>query len=162
MIESQHQPSNTSERDFLANRAADAKQAIVRNLGDMKETLMKMADVRSRAAQHPWIVTGSAAATGVVAGMLLTRSRGTSNRSGSETASSSLAEMPTARRERVSPRTTRSFLFSIGGTALAAFLRPLLQSWFASAAAAQSDSPSDAPSSRDPGDAVASEVSGVD
>ncbi len=161
MTESQHLSPSTSECGFLADRAADAKTAIGRKLCDMKETLTKMAGVRSCAAHHPWILTGSAVAAGVVVGAVLTRSARKRIRRTRKTPSGSAAEAPPARREQETPRTTRPFLFSIAGTVLAAVLQPLLQSWFAPAVAAQGESPGDPPSSRDSAGAVVPE-SGVD
>ncbi len=161
MTESQHLSSSTSERAFLEDRAADARTAIGRKLRDMKETLTKMAGVRSCAARHPWILTGSAVAVGVVAGAMLTPCARRRIRRKRKRPSGSAAEAPPARREQEMPRTTKSFLFSTAGTVLAAVLRPLLQSWFASAVAAQGASRGDPPSSRDSRGAVVSE-SGVD
>ena len=159
--ESQHLSSSTSEHGFLADRAADARTAIGRNLCDMKETLTKMAGVRTCAARHPWILTGSAVAAGVVVGAVLTPSARKRIRRTRKTPSGSAAEAPPACREQETPRTTKSFLFSIAGTVLAAVLRPLLQSWFAPAVAAQGESRGDSPSSHDSAGAVVSE-SGVD
>ena len=153
--------SSTSEREFLADRAADARTAIGRNLCDMKETVTEMAGVRSCAARHPWVLTGSAVAAGVVVGAVLTRSARRRIQEARETPSGSAGEARPARRGREAPRTTKSFLFSIAGTVLAAVLQPLLQSWFAPPAAAQNESRGDAPLCRGPDGAEASE-SGVD
>jgi hypothetical protein len=153
--------SRTSECDFLADRAADAKTAIGRELCDMKETLTDMVGVRSCAARHPWILTGSAVAAGVVVGAVLTRSARRRIRNTPKTPSGSAAEAPPACREREAPRTTKSFLFSIAGTVLAAALQPLLQSWFAPPVAAQGESPGDPPSSCDSAGAAVPE-SGAD
>jgi hypothetical protein len=162
MTESRHLSSSTSERDFLEDRAADARTAIGRKVCDMKETLTKMADVRSCAARHPWILTGSAVVAGVVAGAVLTPSARKRIRRTRKTPPGSAAEAPPARREQEeTPRTTKSFLFSIAGTILAAVLQPLLQSWFAPAVAVQGGSPGDPPSSLDSPGVVVSE-SGVD
>lgn len=159
--ESQPLSSSTSECGFLADRAADARTAIGRKLCDMKETLTKMAGARSYAARHPWILTGSAVAAGVVAGAVLTPSARKRIRRTRKTPSRSAAEVPPACREQETPRRTKSFLFSIAGTVLAAVLQPVLQSWFAPAVAAQGESRGDPPSSRDSAGALVSE-SGVD
>jgi len=161
VTESQPRSPRVSECRYLADRAADARTAIGRTLCDMKETLTMMAGVRSCAARHPWILTGSAVAAGVVAGAVLTPSARKRIRRTRKTPSGSAAEVPPARREQETPRTTRSFLFSIAGTVLAAVLQPLLQSWFAPALAAPGESRSDPPSSRDSAGAVVSE-GGVD
>jgi hypothetical protein len=159
--ESQPLSSSTSECGFLADRAADARTAIGRKLCDMKETLTKMAGVRSCAARHPWILTGSAVAAGVVAGAVLTPAARKGIRRTQQAPSSAATEAPPTHREQERPRTARSLLFSIAGTVLAAVLQPLVQSWFAPPAAAQGDSRDDRPSSRDSADGFVSE-SGVD
>jgi hypothetical protein len=150
-----------SEHDFLAERAADAKTAIGRKLCDMQETLTTMAGVRACAARHPWILTGSAVAAGVVVGAVLTPAARQRIRRTEQTAPGSAAEAPPAGREQDSPRTTKSLLFSIAGTVLAAVLQPLLQSWLAPRDAAQGEAGGDPPSSGDSAAAVVSE-SGVD
>ena len=159
--ESQHVSSSTDEPGFLADRAADAKMAIGHRLCDMKETLTKMAGVRSCAAQHPWILIGSAVAAGVVAGAVLTPSARKRIRRTRKTPSGSAAETPPVPREQEAPRSTKSLLFSVAGTVLTAVLQPLLQSWFAPPVAAQGESQGDPPSSPDSAGAVVSE-SGVD
>ena len=159
--ESRRLSSSTTEQGFLADRAADAKTAIGHRLCDMKETLTRLTGVRSCAARHPWILTGSAVAAGVVAGAVLTPSARKRIRRTRMTPSGSQAESPPARRERETPRTTKSFLSSITGTVLAAVLQPLLQSWFAPPVVAQGESQGDPPSSPDSAGAVVSE-SGVD
>jgi len=77
-----------------------------------------------------------------------------------KTPSDLAAEAPPARRKQETPRTTKSFLFSIAGTVLAAVLQPLIQSWFAPPVAAEGDARGDSHSSRDSAGAVVSE-SGV-
>ena len=161
MTESRHLSSSTSERGFLADRAADARTAIGRKLCDMKETLTRMAGVRSCAARHPWILTGSAVAAGVVAGAVLTPSARKRVRRTRKTPPGSAAEGPPDRRDQETPRTTKSLLFSLTGTVLAAVLPPLLRSWFAPAVAVQGESGGDPPSSPDAAGGGVSE-SGVD
>lgn len=153
--------SSTSEHGFLADRATDAKTGMGRTLGHMKETLATMTGVRTCAAEHPWILTGSAVVAGVVAGVILVPSARKRTRRTRKTPSGSAGGAPPARREQESSRTTRSFLFSIAGTVLAAILRPMLQSWFAPAIAAQGESQGNPLSSCDSIGAVVSE-SGVD
>lgn len=155
--ERRHLSSSTSEPGFLTDRAADARTAIGRRLCDMKETLTKLTGVRSCAARHPWILTGSAVAAGFLAGAVLTPSASERIGGTRKTPSDSEAEASPARQEQETPRTTKSFLFSLAGTVLAAVLQPLLQSWFAPAVAAQGESRENSPSSCDSGGAVVSE-----
>ena len=161
MTESQHLSASTGERGILADRAADARTAIGRTLCDMKETLTKMAGVRSCAKRHPWILIGSAVAAGVVAGAMLTPSARKRIPRTRKTPSGSAAEAPPAPREQETPRTTKSFLLSITGTVLAAVLQPLLQSWFAPPVADQGELRGDPPSPLESTGAVVSE-DGVD
>jgi hypothetical protein len=160
MTESRRLPSSTTEHAFLAERAADARTAIGRTLGDMKETLTEMAGVRSCAARHPWILTGSAVAVGVVVGAVLTPSARQRIRRTPKASSDPAAEAPPPRREQATPGKTKSFLFSITATVLAAALQPLVQSWFAPAVAAERESLSDPPASCDSADAVGPESGG--
>ena len=160
MTECQRLPPSTSEPGFLADRAADARTAMGRQLCDMKETLTTMAGVHSCAARHPWILTGSAVAAGAVAGAVLTPSPRERIRRTRKTPSRSAAEAQPACREQETPPSTKSFLSSIAGTVLAAVLQPLLQSWFAPAVAARGESGSDPPSSRDSAGAAVSESGG--
>ena len=140
MTESQRLSSSTSERGVLADHAADARTAIGRKLCDLKDTLTQMTGVRSYAARHPWILTGSAVAAGFVAGTILTPPARKRIRRTRKPSSGSAAEAPPACREQETPRTTKSFLFSFAGRILATVLQPLLQSWFAPAVAAQGES----------------------
>jgi hypothetical protein len=159
--ESRPLSSSTTERGFLADRAADARMAIGRKMCDMKETLTKMANVRSCAERHPWILTGSAVAAGVVVGAVLTPSARKRIQRTRKTPSGLAAETQPAGREQETPRTTKSFLFSIAGTVLAAVLQRLLQSSFAAPVTAQRESQGDPPSSHDSAGAVVEE-SGAD
>lgn len=59
-----------SERRFLEDQAANAKTAMIQTLHELKQTAMRVADVRACARQHPWLVTGSAVAAGFAAGAL--------------------------------------------------------------------------------------------
>ena len=159
--EPQHLSSSMNEREFLADRTAEARTAIGRNLCDMKATLSKMADVRSCAARHPWILTGSAVVAGVVVGALLTPAARQGIRRTRQAPSGSATAAPPAHREQERPRTTRSFLFSIAGTVLAAVLQPLVQSWFTPPVVAPGESHGGRPPSADSAGAVATET-GVD
>ena len=153
MCTTDNQPlsSSTSERDFLADRATDARAAIVRTLCDMKGTLTTMTGVRSCAALHPWLLTGSAVVAGVVAGAVLTPSARQRVRRARETPAGPAADAPPAHREQQPTRTMKSYLFSIAGTVLVAVLQPLLQSWFAPADAAQGESRGGPHGARAPG-----------
>jgi len=62
----------TSERRFLEDQAANAKTAMIQALHEVKQTAMRVADVRACARQHPWLVAGSAVAAGFIAGALIT------------------------------------------------------------------------------------------
>jgi hypothetical protein len=147
----------TSEPDFLADRAADARTAIGRKLCDMKATLTKLTGVRSCAARHPWILTGSAVAAGVVVGAVLSPAARKRIKRPRKTPSDAVAESPPARREPETPRKTGSFMFSIAGTVLAAVLQPLIQGWLAPPAAARGVKQNDPPSTSDPAGAAAPE-----
>jgi uncharacterized membrane protein YidH (DUF202 family) len=139
----QHPSSSTNERAFLADRAADAKTAFGRTLRQMKDTLTGLAGVRSCAARHPWILTGSAVAAGVVAGAVLTPAARRRSRQLRQALSVSAADSSPACREHETPRAKKSFVWSIAGTVLAAVLRPLLQNMFAPPVAAQDEPPGD-------------------
>ena len=147
----------TSERAFLTNRAADAKKAMGRTLCEMKENLTTMAGVRSCAARHPWLLTGSAVAVGVVAGVLLAPAARHRHRGTAASRLDSTPEAPPARCEPEPRRATKSLLFSLTGTVLAAVLQPLLQSWFAPAATVPDEARSAPPTPRDPVQSAAPE-----
>jgi hypothetical protein len=136
---------STTERAFLADRAADAKTAFGRTLCQMKDTLASLAGVHSCAARHPWILTGSAVAAGVVAGTVLTPAARRTGRNVRQTPSDAAADSPPACREHDAPRAKRSFVWSIAGTVLAAVLQPLLQNLFAPPVAAQDEPRGDPP-----------------
>jgi ElaB/YqjD/DUF883 family membrane-anchored ribosome-binding protein len=123
----------TTEVAYLAERATDAKSAIVRSMSDMKHTLAELADLSSCAARHPWIAVGSASAAGVLIGAALSRSRRknrrrrTEARDGPESLSSGRATQAAFRSD--------STLSSLSRMVLAAALPALIQGWFAAAAA---------------------------
>ncbi len=85
-------------------------------LHDMKETLNGMVDVRSCTKQHPWLVTGSAAAVGFVTGAALTQPR-----------TNSEAEMRPSSQGQETQRTKKSFLISTLGTVLAGILKTVVE-----------------------------------
>jgi hypothetical protein len=132
--------STKSEGDFLEDRVTDAQKAMIRSLGDMRNAVSQMTDVRSRAARHPWTMIGSAIAVGIVAGAMRAHSKRTNNKSGPNTASNGAHLQPRVRRDDESPHTMKSLLFSISGTVLATTLPRLLQSWLAPVAPAKRES----------------------
>jgi ElaB/YqjD/DUF883 family membrane-anchored ribosome-binding protein len=70
----QDEPPETkhvSEADYLTRQQDEARAAISGVLADMKRALADGADIRQWTRQHPWIMAGSAAAAGFVAGMLV-------------------------------------------------------------------------------------------
>jgi hypothetical protein len=66
------QPPRPSKTDCgsLAEETHDAKAAMAETLHGMKETLEGMVDVQACTARHPWLLVGSAAAAGFVAGAM--------------------------------------------------------------------------------------------
>lgn len=114
---------------YLAERAAEARMAIGRTLRDMRENVSGLLGIRSCALRHPWIASGSAAATGFVAGVLLVprkRKRRRSKRHATRVAETPpQAPGPTQETHRA----TRAALFSFAGTILASILPPLFRSW---------------------------------
>lgn len=140
IIENQRLSPGASELCFLADRAADARAAIARSAGDMKDTLTDIAGVSSCTARHPWIVTGSMVAVGVVVGALLTPAKHNRIQRRREKASLSTSEKSQPIRGQDASRAPKSALLSIAGTVLAAVLSPLVQSWFAPAATDTSQS----------------------
>jgi ElaB/YqjD/DUF883 family membrane-anchored ribosome-binding protein len=62
---------NVNEADYLTRQQTEARAAISGVLADMKRAFADGADVREWTRQHPWIMAGSAAAAGFVAGMLV-------------------------------------------------------------------------------------------
>lgn len=63
-----------NERRFLDDQADNAKTAMRQTLHEIQETALRVADVRSSARQHPWILTGSVMAAGFIAGAVFTHS----------------------------------------------------------------------------------------
>ena len=116
--------SPRSERDYLADQAADAGTAMIRTLQDMKTTLTQAVGVDSCTKRHPWLATGSAVAAGFVAGTVLTSSART------HITHAVPAPEPLLQpgcEGRASPQPKKSVLFSIVGTLMANILRILVQ-----------------------------------
>ena len=71
MSTSEPRAANSTEREYLAHEAADAKTAMSRTLESLKASLAASADLRLWVSQHPWasigiaVVGGFAAATAV-------------------------------------------------------------------------------------------------
>ena len=141
--EGQHLSSRSSERDFLVDRAADARAASGRTLCDLKETVTSLVGLRTCAARHPWLLAGAAVAAGVVAGAVLTPRARKRTQKVRPTPSDAAADSPPACREQKSPRKEKSLVMSIAGTVLVAALQPLLRNLFAAPVAAQEDSRGD-------------------
>jgi ElaB/YqjD/DUF883 family membrane-anchored ribosome-binding protein len=123
-----------SERSFLADQAAAAKTAMLQTLYDMKETVKRVADLRSCAREHPWLVTGSAVAVGFVTGAVLTPSP---QKTGEPSRAKSEKERQPSCQEREDPRTKKSFLIATAGTLLAGVVRTVVQNSIAAAAVAK-------------------------
>src|SRR5438067_535727 len=62
----------TTESQYLAAQAADARLAMDQTLADLKRSLTGTVDVRLWTRQFPWIATALAAGGGVAAGYFLT------------------------------------------------------------------------------------------
>lgn len=61
-----------TEADYLTRQQEQAKSAIGAVIADMKSAAFSALDVKEWTRQHPWVVSGVAAAAGFAAGMLLT------------------------------------------------------------------------------------------
>jgi hypothetical protein len=123
-----------TEGGFLADQAAAAKTAMLETLHDMKETLKRVADLRSCAREHPWLVTGSAVAVGFVTGAVLTPSP---QKTGEPSRAKSEEERQPSCQEREAPRTKKSFLIATAETLLASVVRTVVQNSIAAAAVAK-------------------------
>ena len=66
------------ETQVLDRQVAEAKEAVLRTLDDVKANLGTAADVRLWTQRYPWLAVGVAAATGFAAASLVTPSRGQS------------------------------------------------------------------------------------
>lgn len=138
-----------SERRFLADQADNAKTAMRQTLYEIQETALRVADVRSSARQHPWIVTGSIMAAGFVAGAVLTHPTPTENQAPRTPPQSSTVP---GNHEPVSPQSTTTSWLATLGTALVTAVITVLQgaltaavvSLFAGEEVSGAASPSDA------------------
>jgi uncharacterized membrane protein YoaK (UPF0700 family) len=123
-----------SERSFLADQAADAKTAMTGTLRDMKDTLTRVADVRSCAKQHPWLAVGWAVAAGFVTGAVLTSAQ---RKTIKTTGASIEAEPQPSCHGQETPRSKNSFLFSTVVTVLSAIFQTVVKSLIAAAVVAK-------------------------
>ena len=64
------------ETQVLDRQVAEAKEAVLRTLDDVKANLGTAADLRLWTQRYPWLAVGVAAATGFAAASLVTPSRG--------------------------------------------------------------------------------------
>ena len=103
----------------------------MQTLHEMKETAMRVADVRSCAQQHPWLVTGSVVAAGFVVGAVLSHSPQKDVRTTQSHSESNGA--PTHHEQEPSRTETASWLSSVG-TALTAAVVTVLQGALTAAA----------------------------
>jgi hypothetical protein len=143
------------ERNFLADQAADAKTAMSQTLLDMKETLMRVADLRLIAQQHPWLVTGSAVVVGFVTGAVLTHSP---QKKIKKTRANSDAVLEPNCQGQETSRTKKSLLFSTMGRVLATILQTVVQASVAAAVVAKDQPPVETPSPHDSTETVAPEI----
>jgi hypothetical protein len=128
------QQTQFGERRFLANQAANSKTGINGTLQDMKDTLTRIADVRSCAKQHPWLIVVSAVATGFVVGAALPLAP----RKNIKSAGSSTE--PDSQRicyAKETLRTKKSLAFSMMVTILAGTLQTVVKHWIAAAVIAE-------------------------
>ena len=121
-----------NERSFLADQAADAKTAMTATLHDMKDTLTRVADVRSSAKQHPWLAVGSAVAAGFVTGAVL---RPAQRMAVKTTGASADAESQPSCHSPESPP-AKSLLYSTAVTVLAGILQTVVKNLIAAPAVA--------------------------
>jgi hypothetical protein len=121
---------NRSEQRFLADQAADARTAMMQTVEEMKQTLVKTADVRTCARLHPWIATGSAVAAGFVAGAVVSSPRSVSDE---RSPAAMDAGAPPDSTGKEPARAKSGFLRATLGTALTGILQTLLQSVIAAA-----------------------------
>lgn len=123
---------NRSDKRFLADQTADARRAFVQTVHEMRQTVAKAVDVRACASQHPWITTGSAVATGFVAGAILSSPRWTFGENPPERAE---AGAPPASNGHEQVRAKSGLLQATLGTALSGIVQTLLQNFIAAAVA---------------------------
>jgi hypothetical protein len=124
---------NRSDKRFLVNQTADARRAFMQTAHEMRQTVAQAADVRTCASQHPWITTGSAVASGFVAGAVLSSPRTTSGENPPEGTD---AGAPPASNGHEQAEPKAGFLWATLGTALTGIVQTLLQNLIAAAVAA--------------------------
>ena len=138
-----------NERLFLAEQAGKARAAIVRSSSEIGRTLAELTNFRRYVARHPWIATGSAAATGVAAGALIGAWRAAAKRTRSRRNPASAARSASPAAPTAKPNegivAVKSLAYSIAGTVLAAVVPPLMQMWFAPVAGTQQQQPTPLP-----------------
>jgi hypothetical protein len=122
-----------SKNRFLAEQAADARNAMMQTVQEMKRTLTRAADVRTCARQHPWIATGSAVAAGFVVGAILPTLRPTSDDKSSKTTDAGVAVDSTGHGPE---RAKSGFLLATLGTVLGGIAQTLLQEFITAAVVA--------------------------
>src|SRR3954471_18982522 len=61
-----------SESEFLAAQSADAKQAVLDSIDELKDSLAQAADYKVWTRQHPWAAVGIAAVAGFAAATVIT------------------------------------------------------------------------------------------
>jgi hypothetical protein len=127
-----------SERDFLSDQAVDARTAAIQTLHEMKHTLTRAADMRSRAKEHPWLVIAVAVAAGFAAGAVLTRSP---RKKSDRRAPKSEAECRPTCQGQPPPQTKRSFLFATAWTFVVSILQNAVRSWIAAAVVGREQPP---------------------
>jgi hypothetical protein len=127
------QQTQFGERSYLADQAANSKSAMNGTLHDMKDTLTRIADVRSCAKQHPWLIVVSAVATGFVAGAVFPLAP-RKNIKGA--GSSSEPDSQPICHAQETQRTKKSLLFSMMVTVLAGTLQTVVKRWIAAAVVA--------------------------
>jgi hypothetical protein len=128
------QQTQFGERSFLANQAANSKTAMNGILHDMKDTLTRVADVRSCAKRHPWLIVVSAVAAGFVAGAVLPLAPPKNIKSAG---SSTEPDSKSIRDAHETLRTKKSLAFSMMVTILAGTLQTVVKRWIATAIVAE-------------------------
>jgi ElaB/YqjD/DUF883 family membrane-anchored ribosome-binding protein len=124
---------NRSKNRFLAEQVADARNAMIQTVHEMKRTLARAADVRTCARQHPWIATGSAVAAGFVVGAILPTLRPTSDEKSAKTTDADVAVDSTGHGPE---RAKSGLLLATLGTVLAGLAKTLLQEFITAAVVA--------------------------
>jgi hypothetical protein len=121
------------KNDYLSAQAQNARAAISRTIGDMKESAARALDVPAWARTHPWAVVGVATAIGVVAGAAGTAALQRAFRQ--RTPEYVEYVSPEPRRRRAIARAGSSLAGFLAGT-LGSVLRTVVQSSITAATAA--------------------------